>query len=104
MQYQKHTLASGLQVELRPRTYAEWEDDIRTRERLLNEKFEAMRESNPGLVEVAFNVLGVDFREKRLALCVRDWEAVKGGLSLRDVREVEKTLTDLEASDVETGN
>jgi hypothetical protein len=104
MDYTKLKVSSGLEVEIRPRTYGEWESHEDAR-------LEAI-DSVPGLVAEgkrpeAEKVLQRTYRQvrsARLASWVKDFAGLKNKLTLRDIGEIEKAAEALEVAEIEMGN
>lgn len=97
--YEKITAPSGLEVEIRSRTYAEWEAHETERIRAIRD----MRDNPSGFDMAAFES-GRFLRSRILACQVRDFETVKAGLTLRDIEFIEKKAEGLETLEVPLGN
>lgn len=99
--YMTVTLSSGKTVDLRPRTFDEWEkqDD----ERLT--AMEAAQSTGANLPAMVFlQRVERTLRGRRLETCVRDFAARKSVLTLRDVVEIEKHIVSLESEEIPLGN
>ena len=78
--YQDHTLKSGRVVGMRPLTWDEYWDIQKTHLmglKDLQEKGEAVTDAE---FRLELMLAHKDFREKPLALCVKDWDAIKSEL------------------------
>lgn len=104
MEYVQHKLASGLTVGLRGRSYDEWDAYENERLSSLEQTGHMFMDGQTAQAEIKVGQDYRAFREKRLALWVADWPAVRGTLSLRDVAEIERVCADLEKEEVEQKN
>lgn len=104
MEYQKTRLASGLEVGLRPRTYAEWESAEDARLTALEdvEKLtsDGKRIQAENLVQRAYK----DMRELALTVWVEDFQSLRDSLTMRDIAEIERRCRALEAEEVAEKN
>lgn len=104
MDYAEKKLSSGLAVQIRSRSYAEWEkheeqrlDDSGTIAALKDEGKDA--ESSVALQRAA-----LAFRNACLAAWVKDFEKIKSRLGLRDIAEIEEAAIAMETPEIEMGN
>lgn len=104
MEYAKHTLVSGLTVNLRGRSYDEWDAYEKERLSALEATGKMFMEGQTAQAEIKIGQDYREFREKRLALWVMDFSEVRASLSLRDVAEIERLCADLEKEEVEQKN
>lgn len=106
MIYEKHVLKSGIEVEVRGRTYAEWEAAEERQASAFAQLLESVKE-NPRPVIMAEHegrTLGNKLVAEKLALCVNGWDELKEKLPLRDVAELKKLIDSLEGPEVEEKN
>jgi hypothetical protein len=104
MSFIRLKVSSGLEVEIRPRSYEEWEkqEDARL----------AAIEGVPALLDAGKRPQGEmllqrafrDTRSLRLAVWVKDFPKLKGKLTLRDIAEIERFAEALEAVEIAEGN
>lgn len=102
--YQDHTLKSGRVVGMRPLTWDEYWDIQKTHLmglKDLQEKGEAVTDAE---FRLELMLAHKDFREKPLALCVNDWDAIKSELLMPEVVELEKTLQQISQITILSGN
>lgn len=102
--YQDHTLKSGRVVGMRPLTWDEYWDIQKTHLmglKDLQEKGEAVTDAE---FRLELMLAHKDFREKPLALCVSDWDAIKSELLMPEVVELEKTLQQISQITILSGN
>ncbi len=104
MNYTELKLSSGQTVQVRARTYEEWEGMEQERLDMLEELAKPEIADSPrrieGLLQRRFHLL----RGKLLAMQVKDFAKLKPGLSLRDVAEIEKKAKELEELEIPLGN
>jgi len=102
--YSEHTLSSGTVVQIRPRTYEEWEAHEDERLQYL-ERLRAMQESG--------SVTGLDvemfkgrkeLRGKMLACWIKDFDNEKTRLRLPDIAEIEREASKMESEEIPLGN
>ena len=102
--YQDHTLKSGRVVGMRPLTWDEYWDIQKAHLmglKDLQEKGEAITEEE---YRLELMLAHKDFREKPLALCVKDWDAIKSELLMPDVVEMEDKLRQISQITILSGN
>ncbi len=95
MNYSKHVLKSGREVELRPLTWPEYWD-------VTIAKAEISAEKDLPVVEYAKK--SRTLREQSLALCVQGWPAMQNSISVAEVLEMEKIIDQISTLPVEEGN
>ena len=102
--YQDHTLKSGRVVGMRPLTWNEYWEIQKTH--LMGLK--AVQEKGEAITEADFRLelmlAHKDFREKPLALCVKDWDIIKSELLMPEVVEMEDTLRQISQITILSGN
>lgn len=102
--YEKTTLQSGREVELRPQKWTEHWDMQRLRLQELaatQAAMEGLAESERLLKIMEYNLI---WREKPLSSCVKDWSALRDELSLPEVLELEETLKAISRVHILEGN
>ena len=102
--YEKKTLQSGREVELRPQKWAEyWK-----MQRLRLEDLSATQAAMDSLSEPERLLKIMDFnlawRERPLAACVKDWAEIRDDLSLPEVVELEEMLKAISRVGILGGN
>lgn len=102
--YTPFTLSSGLAVEIRSRTYEEWEKQEEERLALLESVPNIAKEGNMQDLELALQKAALSVRNGRLALWVNSFEGMKSQLTLREIAEIEKKALELEELEVPLGN
>ena len=104
MQYVPHTLTSGLEVFLRPRTYAEWEKQEEARLQELEAIPKLTKEKRLGEAEISMQRGGLVVRNARLSCWIKDFSGLKEKLTLRDIAEIEDAAIALETVEIPLGN
>ena len=104
MKFEAKTLPSGRTVNLRGRTYTEWETCEAERVAQLETIGKLIADGNAIAAEVAVQRQFVASREKKLALCVENWSELRGQLSLRDVTAIETLSGKMEQAEIAAGN
>ena len=104
MHYTKLRVSSGAEVEIRPRTYAEWEQQEELRIKAVESVPNLAQGGNIQEVELGLQRANLKVRNARLGLWVKDFAGKKANLSLRDVAEIEKAALDLESAEIPLGN
>ena len=101
--YQDFKTPSGKIVQVRQRTYEEWEEVEAERLAKADTLLE-LQATTPqkAILQDMRNV--TTHRDKNLALWVKDWAKVKKGLVLGDVAAIEKYCHDLEYGEIATKN
>lgn len=104
MEFQKTKLASGLEVGLRPRTYAEWECAEDSRLTVLEDVEKLTAEGKTVQAENLIQRAYKDARELALRAWVENFDALRDTLTMRDVAEIERRCRALEAEEVAEKN
>lgn len=98
--YQEITLASKKAVEIRSRTYVEWEESMNKAAELDTPYVKAVKNGDTMEAAVLSSKNSLIMREARLQCWVKDWPAQKAKLSLTDVAEIETVAYALERGEV----
>lgn len=96
--------SSGLDVAIRPRSYAEWEKQEDARIAAIDGIPALLEEGKRPEAETILQRVYRDARSARLNAWVDDFDKLKGKLTLRDVAEIEKAAEALELPEVTVGN
>ena len=93
--YQDFKTPSGVVVQVRQRTYPEWEE-VETDRLAKGDALIELRATTPekAIVQEMRNITA--HREKNLSLWVKDWPKVKKGLVMGDIAAIEKHCRDAE--------
>ena len=91
--YERKTLASGRNVEIRPLSWDEFWEFGRLR-------LEASTSKEPMAVMTASR----EARERALSACVKGWDGMRSGISLPEVVELEQLINKLSEGPVLSGN
>lgn len=93
--YQKFKTPSGVVVQVRQRTYPEWEE-VETDRLAKADALLELRAATPekSVLQEMRNITA--HRERNLALWVKDWAEVKKGLVMGDIAAIEKHCRDSE--------
>jgi hypothetical protein len=104
MTYTKLKVSSGLEAEIRPRTYGEWEAQEDARLAAIDGIPALIDEGKRPEAEKVLQRVYRDSRSTRLASWVKDFDSLKDKLTLRDIAEIEKAAEALEVLEIEQGN
>ena len=93
--YQEFKTPSGVVVQVRQRTYTEWEE-VEADRLVKADALIEQRATTPdkAIVQEMRNMTA--HREKNLSLWVKDWPKVKKGLLMSDIAAIEKHCRDTE--------
>lgn len=93
--YQEFKTPSGVVVQVRQRTYTEWEE-VETDRLVKGDALIELRATTPekAIVQEMRNITA--HRERNLSLWVKDWPKVKKGLVMGDIAAIEKHCRDAE--------
>ncbi|MBD8896225.1 hypothetical protein IG626_09445 [Desulfovibrio desulfuricans] len=102
--YQEFKTPSGVVVQVRQRTYPEWEENELNR-MACADKISSAEKGGDHTALLEGQRLYHNLRGARLTLWVKDWEKVKkGGISLGDVNAIEKHCLALENGEISEKN
>lgn len=104
VEYAEFKCSSGKTVDLRPRSYEEWEAQEDKRLEMAAQLDEMEKDGKKSEAHLRLQRLYREVRTLRLTACVKDFAARKSGLGLGDVAEIEKELERLESFTVPEGN
>lgn len=104
MEYRKTKLASGREVGLRPRTWAEWESAEDARLTALEDVEKLTTEGKTVQAENLVQRAYKDTRELALTTWVENFAALRDTLTMRDIAEIERRCRALEAEEVAEKN
>lgn len=102
--YTPVTTSSGMQVEIRSRTYTEWEAQEEQRLKSLEGVAVLEEEDKKMQAELAMQRAGLSMRNARLATWVKNFDKVKSSLTVHDITEIEKAALKLEQEEIPLGN
>jgi hypothetical protein len=97
-------VSSGLEVEIRPRTYGEWEEQEEMRLKYYEHLPELAKTGRVSEAELIMQRGGLVVRNARLGVWVKNFADVKSKLTLRDIAEIEKAAVALESVEIQEGN
>jgi hypothetical protein len=103
--YTPFTTPSGREVRIRPRNYAEWENQEIARIQAV-EAVPALAADGGNIqaVELALQRANLAVRNARLAAWVENFDKTKATLTLRDIAAIEAECAALEAVEIPLGN
>lgn len=104
LSYIDKTVSSGAVVKIRPRTYEEWEKQEEERLKSIEAVPNLAQGGNIQEVELSLQRANLAVRNSRLSVWVKDFDKVKGKLTLRDIAEIEQAALELEQMEIPLGN
>lgn len=104
MNYTTYTLSTGKTVNLRSRTYAEWEKQEQERLAELEKLDTLLYDEDVRKANRAAQRGYISLRTSLLAMQMENFEQEKDTLTLREVEEIEKLTSALETEEIPLGN
>ena len=102
--YTEFKVSSGLTVQIRPRSYAEWEKQEDQRLELISSLPAVMEAGKMQAAELLVQKQYRQVRTERLVIWVKDFLQHKDSLTMRDIKEIETAAEALEAVEIPLGN
>ena len=104
MKYSKLKVSSGLEVEIRARSYGEWEEQEDVRLAAISGVPALLDADKRPEAETVLQRVYRESRSARLQVQVKDFAKLKAKLTLRDIAEIERSCASLEAVEIAEGN